>query len=57
MMQPLYLLRKRHFAASQKGYIRVLSYSLNSVKGGYLGGGGSIGLINSDTRSLDYSPY
>ena len=36
-----------------------MSYSLNSLKGGYIGDyiGATIGVINGDTRSLDYSSY
>ena len=36
-----------------------MSYSLNSLKGGYIGGyiRTTIGLIKGDTRSLDYSSY
>ena len=39
-----------------RGY---MSYSLNSLKGGYKGDyiGGIIGVIKGDTRSLDYSSY
>ena len=34
-----------------------MSYSLNSLKGGYIGDciGTTIGVIKGDTRSLDYS--
>ena len=36
-----------------------MSYSLNSLKGGYIGEyiGTNIGGIKGDTRSLDYSSY
>ena len=36
-----------------------MSYSLNSLKGGYIGiiYGTTIGVIKGDTRSLDYSSY
>ena len=36
-----------------------MSYSLTSLKGGYIGDymGTSIGVIKGDTRSLDYSSY
>ena len=36
-----------------------MSHSLNSLKGGYLGGiqGTTIGDIKGDTRSLDYGSY
>ena len=34
-----------------------MSYSLNSLKGGYIGNGTTIGVIKGDTRSLDYSSY
>ena len=36
-----------------------MSYSLNSLMGGYIGDyiGTTIGVIKGDTRSLDYSSY
>ena len=36
-----------------------MSYSLNSLKGGFIGDyrGNIIGAIKGDTRSLDYSSY
>ena len=36
-----------------------MSYSLNSLKGGYIGDyvGTTIGVIKGDTRSLGYSSY
>ena len=36
-----------------------MSHSLNSFKGGNIGGyiGTTIGVIKGDTRSLDYSSY
>ena len=42
------------------GYaIGIMSYSLNSLKGGHTGEyiGTSIGVIKGDIRSLDYSVY
>ena len=37
---------------------KYMSYSLNSLKGGYIGDQGTtIGVIKGDTRSLDYSSY
>ena len=36
-----------------------MSYSLNSLKGGYIGDyiGTTVGVIKGDTRSLDYNTY
>ena len=40
-----------------KGNCVDMSYSLNSLKGGYIGDyiGTTMGVIKGDTRSLDYS--
>ena len=42
----------RVFQGAARGY---MSYSLNSLKGAYIGD--YIGVIRGDTRSLDYSSY
>ena len=41
------------------GKDKQMSYSLNSLKGGYIGDyiGTTIGVIKGDTRSLDYGSY
>ena len=42
-----------------ENFLLHMYYSLNSLKGGYLGDyvGATIGVIKGDTRSLDYGSY
>ena len=42
-----------------KRFIGIMSYSLSSLKGGYIGDyiGTTIGDIKGDTRSLDYGSF